>query len=89
MGTGGLGPWAQGRQQDCALSDDHRLRPRGRQAQTDSQPGQPPFFKLLVFYRGRADEQGCDSFRWTVKGLSPARGQIHSPPHAPATQAAT
>ena len=36
MGTGGLGPWAQGRQQGCALSDDHRLRPRGRQAQTPS-----------------------------------------------------
>ena len=36
-----------------------------------------------------ADEQCCDSFRWTVKGLSHTYTCIHSSPNSPPIQAAT
>ena len=37
----------------------------------------------------RADSQCCDSFRWTVEGLSHTNTCIHSPPNSPPIQAAT
>ena len=35
------------------------------------------------------DQQWCDSFGWTAKGLSPTYTCIHSPPDSPTIQAAT
>ena len=47
------------------------------------------YFWLLILYWSIADEQYCDSFRWTAKGLSHTHTCIHSPPNSPPTQAAT
>ena len=47
------------------------------------------YFWLLILYWSIADEQYCDSFRWTAKGLSRTHTCIHSPPNSPPTQAAT
>ena len=40
-------------------------------------------------YCSTADQQGCDSFRWTVKGLSRTYTYILSPSNSPSIQAAT
>ena len=47
------------------------------------------FFKLCIFYWVIANEQCCDSFKWTVKWLSHTYTCIHSLPNSPPTQAAT
>ena len=47
------------------------------------------FFKLLILYWGIANQQCCDSFRWTWKGLSHIYTWIYSPPNSPPIQAAT
>ena len=49
----------------------------------------PPNFKLCILYWGIADEQCCDSFRWTVKGLSHTCTCICSSPNPSPTQAGT
>ena len=47
------------------------------------------FFKLLILYWGIADEQCCDSFRWTGKGLDYMCTGIRSPPNSPAMRSVT
>ena len=47
------------------------------------------FIKLFILYWSMADWQCCDSFRWTVKGLSYACTCIHSPPNSPPLQGTT
>ena len=43
--------------------------------------------KLFILYWGIANEQYCDSFIWTAKGLSHSYTCIHSPPNSPPNQA--
>ena len=47
------------------------------------------FLKLLILYWGIANQQCCDSFRWTWKGLGHIYTWIYSPPNSPPIQAAT
>jgi len=42
----------------------------------------------FIFYWDVADEQRCDRFRWTAKGLSDSYTCMHSPLNSPPTQAA-
>ena len=45
------------------------------------------FFSVFTLYWGVVDQQCCDRFRWTVKGLSHSCTRIHSPPNSPPIQA--
>ena len=42
----------------------------------------------FIFYWDVADEQRCDRFRWTAKGLSDSYTCMHSPLNSPPIQAA-
>lgn len=46
-------------------------------------------FKRFTLHWGIVDEQCCDSFRHTAKGLSHTCTRVHAAPRPPPTQAAT
>ena len=41
------------------------------------------FFQLFISYWSIANQQFCNSFRWTAKGLSHIYTRVHPPPNSP------
>lgn len=65
VGTGGLGPWAQGRQQGCALSDDHKT-----QAPRETGPNRLPAQTRRPDMPTARPRLSLDSISWSSRGHS-------------------
>ena len=65
VGTGGLGPWAQGRQQGCALSDDHKT-----QAPRETGPNRLPAQTRRPDMPTAGPRLSLDSISWSSRGHS-------------------